>query len=144
LRKSGRRTRKPKIDRKKPKTVEPLSGQPDDIHNVKTTLAIVCSLLLAWTPIVPAQAPAAGVARVAHACCHCGKACCAVPSSPQSQPAPVAPVPALNQSQLLTLAPDALAWALPDAQAPDFSISFSSLLTANAAPLYARDCARLI
>jgi hypothetical protein len=116
----------------------------DEIQDVKTTLAIVCSLLLAWTPIVPAQAPAAGVARVAHACCHCGKACCAAPSSPDSQPVPAAPVPASYQSQLLTLAPAALAWILPDAPAPDFSTSVSSLLTANAAPLYARNCARLI
>jgi len=116
----------------------------DEIQDVKTTLAIVCSLLLAWTPIVSAQAPAAGVVRVAHACCHCGKACCAAPSSPESQPVPAAPVPVSNQSQLLTLAPTALAWTLPDAPAPDFSASVSSLLTANAAPLYARDCARLI
>jgi len=107
-------------------------------------LAIVCSLLLAWTPFVPAQAPAAGVVRVAHACCHCGKACCAAPASPQSQPVPATPVPAPSQSQLLTLAPAVLAWTLPDAPAFGFSASVSSLLTANAAPLYARDCARLI
>jgi len=117
---------------------------PDDIHHVKTTLVIVCSLLLAWTPFVLAQAPAAGVARVAHACCHCGKACCAAPSSPVSQPLPAAPVPASSQNQLLTLAPAALAWTLPAAPAPGFSASVSSRLTANAAPLYARNCARLI
>ncbi|MGD0251433.1 MAG: hypothetical protein ABSC01_01910 [Verrucomicrobiota bacterium] len=111
---------------------------------MKTTLAIVCSLLLAWTPIVPAQAPAAGVGRVAHVSCHCSKACCAAPSSPQSQTVPAAPVPAPSQSQLLTLAPAALAWTLPDTPASGFSTSVSSLLTANAAPLYARDCARLI
>jgi hypothetical protein len=116
----------------------------DEIQDVKTTLAIVCSLLLAWTPIVPARAQAAGVGHVAHACCHCGKACCAAPASPQSQPVPAAPVPASNQGQLLTLALTALAWTLPDAQTPEFSTSVSSLLTANAAPLYARDCARLI
>jgi len=116
----------------------------DEIQDVKTTLAIVCSLLLAWTPIVPAPAPAVDVTRVAHACCHCNKACCAAPSLPESQPVPATPVPASTQSQLLTLAPAALAWTLPDAPAPDFSTSVSSLLTANAAPLYARDCARLI
>jgi hypothetical protein len=111
---------------------------------VKTTLAIVCSLLLAGTPFVPAQASAAGGVRVAHACCHCGKACCAVPSSPVSQPVPAAPVSASAQNQLLTFAPAALAWILPDAQTPGFSTSVALLLTANAAPLYARNCARLI
>jgi len=116
----------------------------DEIQDVKTMLAIVCSLLLAGTPVVSASAPAAGVVRVAHACCHCGKACCAVPSSPQSQPVPAAPVPASSQNQLLTLAPAALAWILPDTFAREFSTSISSLLTANAAPLYARNCARLI
>jgi len=116
----------------------------DEIQDVKTTLAIVCSLLLAWTPIVPAQAPAAGVGRGAHACCHCGKACCAAPSSPDSQPVPAAPVPASYQSQLSTFAPAALAWSLPDTPAPDFSASVSSLLTASRTPLYTRNCARLI
>ncbi|MGA9449891.1 MAG: hypothetical protein WBW41_00955 [Verrucomicrobiia bacterium] len=111
---------------------------------MKTTLAIVCSLLLAGTPIVPAQAPAAGVVRGAHACCLCHKACCAAPASPQPQPVPVTPAPASSQNPLLLLAPAVLAWTLPDAQAPGFSTSVSSLLAANAAPLYARDCARLI
>jgi len=110
---------------------------------VKTTLAIVCSLLLSWMP-VQAQAPAAGVGRVAHAACHCGKACCAAPASPESQPVPAAPVSTSSQNQLLTLAPAGLAWILPDAPAPRFATSLSSPLTANAAPLYARDCARLI
>jgi hypothetical protein len=116
----------------------------NEIQDVKTTLAIVCSLLLAGTPFVLAQAPVAGVVRVAHACCRCGKACCTAPASPTSQPVPATPAPAPSQNQLLTLAPAALAWTLPDAQVPGFSASVSSLLTANAAPLYARDCARLI
>jgi len=111
---------------------------------VKTTLAIVCSLLLAGTPIVSTQAPAAGVVRGAHACCHCRKACCAAPALPVSQPVPAAPVPAPSQGQLLTLAPAALAWTSPAAPAAEFSVSASLLPTANAAPLYARDCARLI
>ncbi|MGD0350247.1 MAG: hypothetical protein ABSB84_08045 [Verrucomicrobiota bacterium] len=111
---------------------------------MKTTLTIVCSLLLAWTPIVSAPAPAACVKRVAHAPCHCGRACCTVPVSPESQPVPAAPVPASYQSQLSTFAPAALAWSLPDTPAPDFSASVSSLLTASRTPLYTRNCARLI
>jgi hypothetical protein len=111
---------------------------------VKTTWAIVCSLLLAGTPIVSAQAPATGVVRGAHACCHCHKACCTAPTSPEPQPVPAAPFPASNQNQLLTLAPAALAWILPNAPASEFSTSPFSPLTATGLPLYARDCAFLI
>jgi len=107
-------------------------------------LAIVCSLLLAGMPVILAQAPAAGVVRVAHACCHCGKACCTAPASPASQPVPATPVPAPSQIQLLTLAPAALLWTLPDMPAADFSASVSSPVTATGAPLYARHCAFLI
>jgi hypothetical protein len=116
----------------------------DDIQNVKTTLAIVCSLLLAWTPILRAQAPAARVGRVVHACCHCGKACCAAPASPESQPVPAAPVPSSSQNQLLTFAPTALAWVLPTAAVLEFSPVISSPLTVKRLPLYARNCAFLI
>jgi hypothetical protein len=82
--------------------------------------------------------------RVAHACCHCGKACCAAPDLPQSQPLPAAPLPASNQGQLLTLAPATLTWILPDSTAFDSSTSASLLWTANRTPLYARNCAFLI
>ena len=111
---------------------------------MKMTLAIVCSVLLAWTPILRAQAPAARVGRVVHACCHCGKACCAVPASPESQPVPATPVPSSSQNQLLTLAPAGLIRTLPETPAPEFSASPSSPLTANRTPLYARNCAFLI
>jgi len=117
---------------------------PLDIQNVKLTLVIVCSLLLAGTPLFPARAPAACVKRAAHAPCHCGGACCTAPASPESQPVPAVPVPTSSQNQLLTLAPAALVWTLPDVQAPLFLASSFSPLTATGAPLYARDCARLI
>jgi len=110
---------------------------------VKTMLAIVCSLLLAGTPVL-VQASAACVGRVAHAC-HCGRACCAAPVSPESQPVPATPVLPLPQNQLLTLAPAALIWTLPETPAPEFSVSaVSSPLTVNHTPLYAQQCAFLI
>jgi len=107
-------------------------------------LAIVCSLFLAGTPVVPAPAQAADVGRVAHVSCRCRKACCAAPSSPRSHSVPAAPVPASSHNQFLAFAHAALAWALPAAPAPGFSSSIALLLTANTAPLYARNCARLI
>jgi hypothetical protein len=111
---------------------------------MKLTLAIVCSLLLAGTPFVLAQVPAACVARAAHTTCHCGGACCGTPASSKSQPAPAAPAPASNQTQLLTLTPAVLVWLLPAAPASEIASDFSALLTANRTPLYTRNCAFLI
>jgi len=110
---------------------------------VKTTLAIVCSLLLAWTPVL-APAQVAGVVRAAHACCHCGKACCVASPSPESQPVPATPVSISPPGQLLTLAPAGWSWTLPDGPALEFSTPAFSPFTADAAPLYARHCAFLI
>ena len=114
-----------------------------DIQDVKTILAIVCSLLLAGTPVLM-PAPAAGVVRVAHACCHCGKACCVASPSPESRPVPATPVSISAPHQLLTLAPAGLSWTLPDTPVPGFSNAVSSPLKVNRTPLYARDCAFLI
>ena len=112
---------------------------------MKTTLAIVCSLLLVWTPIVLAQAPAACVTRAAHPVCHCDMpCCCGAPASPKPQQVPTAPAPPSNQTQLLTLAPAALVWILPAAPMSELSTGFSSPLMANRTPLYTRNCAFLI
>jgi hypothetical protein len=106
-------------------------------------LAIVCSLLLTGTPVL-AQAPAAGIGRVAHACCHCGKACCAVPASPESQPVPAAPAPSPSQNQLLILSPAVLLWIQPATRASEFSASIYPPLMTHRTPLYTRNCAFLI
>jgi predicted dithiol-disulfide oxidoreductase (DUF899 family) len=111
---------------------------------VKTALAIVCSLLLVWTPFVPLQAKAAGEKRSTPACCPCAQAqCCAAQAVPESQPVSVAPVSSSPQIQLLTL-PSAVAWTLPDSGSVAVSFYSASFSFAAAAPLYARDCARLI
>jgi hypothetical protein len=109
---------------------------------MKLTLAIVCSLLLAGTPLVLAQAPAACVVRSAHTACHCGKACCAKPAAPAS--APSSTIPAAPQNQILAPAPAAVVWLLPAAPASEIASDFSAPLTANRTPLFARNCAFLI
>jgi len=114
-----------------------------DIQNVKTTLAIVCSLLLAWTPVL-APASAAGAVRVAPVCCHCGKACCVATPSPESRPVPATPVSISAPGQFLTLAPAGLSWTLPDALTPRFSNTVASPGKAKGIPLYARNCAFLL
>ncbi|HEX4264791.1 MAG TPA: hypothetical protein VH597_10670 [Verrucomicrobiae bacterium] len=114
---------------------------------MKTALAIVCSLLLAWTNIVLAAAPGASVTCAARPCCHCGKTsgCCAVKDHclPESLPVSAAPVSSF-QSQFSPLAPATVAWALPDAAARELSSpAFPPLMTAST-PLFERNCAWLI
>lgn len=111
---------------------------------MKLALAIVCSFLLAGTPWFSAPL-AVSCAKKASAGCQCGgkMTCCQSGPASDSQPAPATPAPAGSQSQLLLLAPGILAWTLP--ANPAVSISPSALLSmAAGAPLFARDCARLI
>jgi hypothetical protein len=112
---------------------------------MKTALAIICSCLFVGSPFLLAQA-APPCIKQNHACCHCdGKMnCCAAKSSPDSQPAPAVPAQSGTQSQFLFLAPAIVIWNLPENEAGSISSVFVSPLTASGAPLYARDCARLI
>jgi len=113
---------------------------------MKLALAIICSFLLAGTPLLLTQAPVpVSCAGQVRACCQHGvMPCCQAKSLPDSQPAPAAPAPAGDQSQLSLLAPGVLLWILPATPANSIvSISTPSLPAASA-PLYALDCARLI
>ena len=111
---------------------------------MKLALAIVCSFLLAGTPLFSAPTPVP-CAKKASACCQCdGKmSCCQSKPASDSQPVPATPAPAGGQTQLSLLAPGILTWTLPEN--PAVSISPAALLSmAAGAPLFARDCARLI
>ncbi|HWD93086.1 MAG TPA: hypothetical protein VG938_12145 [Verrucomicrobiae bacterium] len=113
---------------------------------MRITLAIVCSLLLAWTNIVPAETPGTSVACAARICCHCGKKsdCCATNRSlPESQPVSAAPASS-SQNQFSSLTQTITAWTLPTGIAHEHSSSFFPPLTTAGAPLFARNCARLI
>jgi len=110
---------------------------------MKTALAFVCSLMLAWTNIVLAQAPDAGVASAA-ACCKCSKKCCATKhSESESQPVSAAPSSSV-QNQISLIAPATIAWALPNSPAREFSSSISPSSSEAGALLFARNCAWLI
>jgi hypothetical protein len=112
---------------------------------MKTALAIVCSCLLTGAPFLLAQA-APSCVKQNHACCHCGGKmnCCAGKTLPDSRPVPAVPAQSGDQNQFSLLAPHALAWALLNNETHpiSFTVIFSSSVTG--APLYARDCARLI
>lgn len=111
---------------------------------MKTALAFVCSLMLAWTNIVLAQAPGASVVSAAPSC-HCGMktGCCAAKHSlPESSPVSTAPVS--SQSQFSLIAPATVAWALPGVSARELAASVSPSLTTTGPAVFARNCAWLI
>jgi hypothetical protein len=112
---------------------------------MKTALAFVCSLMLAWTNFVLAQAPDAGVAS-ATASSHCGKktGCCAAKNS-HSESQPVSAAPNLSfQNQVSLIAPASVSWSLPESPVREFPSSVPSTSAESGAPLFERNCAWLI
>jgi hypothetical protein len=111
---------------------------------VKQLSAILSALLLVWAQLLAAPTPATP-ARPAHACCHCGgkMSCCPSPSS-ASQPMPAVPSNAGPQKQFSISAPAIVAGASPENRVGLIGPAFRLSLMPNGAPLYARDCARLI
>jgi hypothetical protein len=113
---------------------------------MKLALALICSLLLLWTQVVPAQtAPASHAVSVPSCCCPGTQAsCCSADSSlPESLPISAVPTVSSVHSQLLALASTVLAWTLPvavDSIPSSVDPQFHSL----GAPLYARNCVLLI
>jgi hypothetical protein len=107
-------------------------------------VAILFSFLLVWAQLLAAPAPACAK-QPAHARCHCGgkMSCCSTPSS-GSQSVPAVPVPSGIQNQFSFLTPAVMAWTLPETGAGSISYARLPPLTASSAPLYARDCVRLI
>jgi hypothetical protein len=113
---------------------------------MKSALTLICSLLLLWTPFVPAQSAVVNQAVSVPSCCCPGMqaSCCSADSSlPESLPISAVPsVPSVH-SQLLALASTVLAWTLPvavDSIPSPVDPQFHSL----GAPLYARNCVLLI
>jgi hypothetical protein len=111
---------------------------------VKRFSAILFGLLLVWAQLLAVPAPACS-RQPAHACCHCGgkMSCCSSPSS-GSQPMPAIPANAGPQKQLSISAPAIVAVALPENRADLICSASHFSLMPSGAPLYARDCARLI
>jgi len=112
---------------------------------VKALLAIICGLLLAGTPYLPAQtAPSAGQPP-ARTACHCGgrTCCCAQPTSPS----PLAPsLPVSTVREIHFPAPVMVAEIATPAEAPATLTAGNSQRpnpTAGA-PRFTLFCARLI
>ncbi len=114
---------------------------------MKLALAIICSFLLAGTPLVVAQPSAkSACAGQIRSCCKGGVAmpCCQSKPSSDSQPAPAAPAPASNPSLLALLAPTVLIWTLPENPAHSISPLSAQFSATVDVPLFARNCVRLI
>src|SRR4051812_2346431 len=114
---------------------------------MKSLLAIVCSLLFAWTQVVPASSALSANAQCApvRSCCHCstGSCCAPLPSAP-AQPVSATPISSDSQNELCSLTPASALWILPVLASVELRSPFSSPLTTVSAPLYARNCALLI
>jgi hypothetical protein len=111
---------------------------------VKPLSAILSGLLLVWAQLLAAPVLPACAKQPVHACCHCGgkMSCCAVPSG--SQPMPAVPFNAGPQKQLSISAPAIVAVVLPENRAGLICSASRLSSMPDGAPLYARDCARLI
>ena len=109
---------------------------------MKFGLSILCSLLLLWAQVAVASAPV--TAPAAHDCgCGGRMACCH--ASPARPAAPLdATVVIVSAHQILSPIPATVVWVLPAAGTFSISPTVPSSLTAAVAPLFARNCVRLI
>jgi len=117
------------------------------VRTVKTTRAILLSLLVVWVQMVTAVEP--GSSRAQNEACACPSSCktrCCVSrsSSPAPAPAPAAPLRAGAQSELSIPPSVSAVWVLPDSGTASISSFCASPLIAAGAPLYERNCALLL
>ena len=113
---------------------------------MKFLLAIVCSLLLVGGQFAAASGSCVSVAKPVAQACHCGgsMSCCAAKPVQCPQPLPVNSVQTGAGNQILSPIP-LLAVLFWSAAGPTVvSSSFSPALNAVAAPVFARNCVRLI
>jgi hypothetical protein len=107
---------------------------------VKIALAIVCSLFLVLGQAMALPVPAASAGAAVKDCGCGGKmSCCRHASQP-----PVAAAPASSQNQIVSPAPAVAAWVLAKTGTSKISPAVSPSLAVGVAPIFARDCARLI
>jgi hypothetical protein len=118
---------------------------------VKRLFAILFSLLLVWIPFAPVPAAASVLPtcpqHMAGKTCNasCGMAgCCVKKPDSNSQPAPAIPARTSSQNQISLLAPAIAAWTSPANPSNSISSVTALPLMAKDAPLYARNCTRLI
>jgi hypothetical protein len=113
-----------------------------DKQTVKIALTIALSLFLLLGQAVMLNVPASNASHAAKSCACGGKmSCCQAASVPQP---PVTAAPISSQNQLLVPVPAAVLLVLPVAGTVSFSFSPLPVLAASRAPIFARNCIRLI
>jgi hypothetical protein len=119
---------------------------PARFGRMKTVWVIVCSLLLAGNPILPAQAQPTRTECAATKRCCCGddSSCCAAKNSPESRPDSAVPVAFNFQTEFQILAPSQAAFALIAAPAPTGATAFPPPTPIHPEPIFELGCARLI
>jgi hypothetical protein len=114
---------------------------------VKRLTAILFSVLLVWMQVAPAPAAAPACAKATMAnCADCckGMACCTTKPVSDPQPAPAMPASANSQNQISLLAPGLVIWNLPSVPAGLIASVPVPLSKMSGAPLYTRNCSRLL
>jgi len=112
----------------------------DNQQTVKIALAIVCSLLLVLGQAMAVSVPVASTGSAVKDCGCGGKmSCCRHAPQP-----PVATAPASSQNQILSPVPAVLISILAKTGTAQIFPAVSPSLSAEAAPIFARNCARLI
>ncbi|HWW03310.1 MAG TPA: hypothetical protein VNZ64_26645 [Candidatus Acidoferrum sp.] len=113
---------------------------------MRTLLAMLFAVALVLEQSV--SVGTAGLATAQSGCrpCVCAsRKCCVSKSSPTPAPAPATPVRSLSLKQHQSmLPPNSVVCALMVSLAPRLSSVFFSVLSAEAVPLYQRDCAFLL
>jgi hypothetical protein len=112
---------------------------------MKLLLAILCCLPLIGGQFVAVAACVPEAAPAAPCCDCCGKMqCCATAPVKAPQPLPSNTTRAGVENQILSPAPALVILVGSSAGASIFARTTASLVTANAAPIFARNCTRLI
>ena len=108
---------------------------------MRLAVAIVCSLLLILGSAVASPVMACGSVA---ADCGCGgkMACCKSAQVPQAPPAATTQLG--SQNQMVSPVPAVVVWSMATAGTFSISPTVSSSLTAGVAPIFARNCSRLI
>ncbi|HEY2330068.1 MAG TPA: hypothetical protein VGI63_09685 [Verrucomicrobiae bacterium] len=111
---------------------------------MKTAAAIICGFVLALAQLFAAQPALCAAPTSVRACCHCGgkMACCAEQPSSRA-PASATVVRTAPQNEISFL-PQAISLLVPQIVKPASVSAVVALVKPAAAPIYARDCARLI
>jgi len=109
---------------------------------VKIALAIVCSVFLILGQATALSVSAASTSVVRHDCGCGGKmSCCQHASMPQPL---AATTPTSSQNQIISFVPALMVWVVASTGVAQISPTVSSSLITHTAPIFARNCVRLI